>query len=200
MVTELLLASNNDHKRLEIERLFPGVTVRSPREVDAKLEFEENGATFFENAHGKAAALFRAAGMPVIADDSGLCVSALGGAPGIYSNRYGAPKGEPPLQTPERNAYLLRRMEGITDRAAHFVCCLVLVLGEDRFFAAQETVEGVIAQSPRGRNGFGYDPLFLFPARGRTLAELADAEKDAVSHRGRAARRMLALLSAAEEG
>jgi XTP/dITP diphosphohydrolase len=198
MVMELLLASNNDHKRRELERLLPGVVVRSPRDVGAALDFEENGGTFLENARGKAAALFRTTHLPVIADDSGLCVTALGGQPGIYSNRYGVPRGTQPLEAPERNAYLLRRMAGVEDRAAFFVCCLVLVLGEERFFAAQETVDGVIADAPRGRNGFGYDPLFLFPSRGLTMAELSDAEKDAVSHRGRAARRMLALLRAAD--
>jgi XTP/dITP diphosphohydrolase len=87
-------------------------------------------------------------------------------------------------------------MAGMTERAAYFVCCLVLVHGENRFLVAQETVDGVIADAPRGRNGFGYDPLFFFPAHGRTMAELSDAEKDSVSHRGRAARRMIALLRA----
>ena len=87
-------------------------------------------------------------------------------------------------------------MAGMTERAAYFVCCLVLVHGENRFLVAQETVDGVIADAPRGRNGFGYDPLFFFPARGQTMAELSDAEKDLVSHRGRAARRMIALLRA----
>ena len=196
MVTELLLASNNDHKRLEFDRLFPGVPIRTPRSIGIVFDFEENGGTFLANAHGKAMALFKSAGMPVVADDSGLCVSALGGEPGIYSSRYGVPPGAPPLKAPERNAYLLRRMAGMADRAAYFVCCLVLVLGDDRFLAAQETVDGVIADAPRGRNGFGYDPLFFFPARGRTMAELSDEEKDTVSHRGRAARRMLALLHA----
>ena len=196
MVTELLLASNNDHKRLEFDRLFPGVTIRTPRDVGVDFDFDENGATFLANAHGKAMALFHSARLPVIADDSGLCVSALDGEPGIYSSRYGVPPGTPPLEAPERNAYLLRRMAGTTERAAYFVCCLVLVLADSRFFIAQETVEGMIADAPRGRNGFGYDPLFFFPARGRTMAELPDEEKDAVSHRGRAARRMLALLRA----
>ena len=196
MVTELLLASNNDHKRLEFDRLFPGVAIRMPRDAGVDFDFEEKGGTFLANAHGKAMALFRSAGMPVVADDSGLCVPALGGEPGIYSSRFGALPGSPPLEAPERNALLLQRMAGIADRAAYFVCCLVLVLGEDRFLVAQESVHGVIAEAPRGRNGFGYDPLFLFPAKGCTMAELSDAEKDSVSHRGRAARRMRALLRA----
>lgn len=196
MVTELLLASNNEHKRLELDRLFPGVTVKMPRDMGLSFDFEEDGETFLANAHGKAMALFEAARMPVIADDSGLCVPALGGEPGIYSNRYGVAPGAKPLETPARNEYLLGRMRGEQARDAYFVCCLVVVLGESRFLVAQETAEGVIADAPRGRNGFGYDPLFLFPGLKRTMAELSDTEKDTLSHRGRAARRMLALLRA----
>ncbi len=169
-----------------------------PHDLGISFDFEENGATFLANAHGKAMALFQSAHMPVIADDSGLCVSALGGEPGVYSNRYGVPPGAKPLETPARNEFLLGRMTGMKERAACFVCCLVLVLAESRFIVAQETAEGVIADAPRGRNGFGYDPLFFFPALKRTMAELSDAEKDTLSHRGRAARRMLALLRADE--
>jgi XTP/dITP diphosphohydrolase len=198
MVMELLLASNNDHKRLEFNRLFPGVTIRTPREMGVDFDFPENGDTFLANAHGKAMALFLSARTPVLADDSGLCVPALGGEPGVYSNRYGVRAGAPPLEAPVRNAYLLRKMAEMKDRAAFFVCCLVLVLGESRFLVAQETVEGVITDAPRGRNGFGYDPLFLVPSHGCTMAELTDAEKDFVSHRGRAARRIRALLGADE--
>jgi XTP/dITP diphosphohydrolase len=196
MVDELILASNNEHKRREIARLFPGIRVVLAREAGMELDFEENGSTFLENALGKALVLFRHAGRPVIADDSGLCVDALGGAPGLMSNRFGAAAGGQPLDTPRRNALLLERMEGVRARGAHFVCCLVLVLGEDRFIAAQETVHGEIAPGPRGTNGFGYDPLFALPGRGLTLAEIPDAEKDEISHRGRAARRVLSALRA----
>ncbi len=199
MVTELLLASNNEHKRREFARLFPGVTIRAPREIGIPFDFEEDGATFFANAHGKAAALHARAGRPVIADDSGLCVASLDGQPGIYSSRYGAPAGGAPLDAPRRNEYLLERMAGMRDRAAYFVCCLVLMLGEGRFLAAQETVDGTIGHAPRGSNGFGYDPLFILPEGGRTMAELPDEEKDAVSHRGRAARRVFAMLQSDSE-
>jgi XTP/dITP diphosphohydrolase len=194
MEQEFLLASNNDHKRQELVRLLPGARILTPAEVGLRFDFDEDGETFLANAFGKAVALFHAAQRPVIADDSGLCVRALGGEPGIFSSRYGSGAGGALLGAPQRNAYLLDRMEGLTDRAAWFVCCLVLLLEESRFVVAQETVHGTIAEEPRGENGFGYDPLFLVPETGKTIAELPDAEKDAISHRGRAARRILAAM------
>jgi len=196
MMTELLLASNNDHKSREFARLFPGMTIRMPRDLGIDFDFPEDGESFLANAQGKAAALHRLARRPVIADDSGLCVASLGGEPGIYSSRYGSAPGNPPLEAPRRNEYLLERMSGMQERTAYFVCCLVLFLSEARFLAAQETVSGVIARAPRGTNGFGFDPLFYLPHMGKTMAELPDVDKDRISHRGRAARRILALLQA----
>jgi XTP/dITP diphosphohydrolase len=196
MEKELLLASNNEHKRQEFIRLIPGVRIVTPADIGVRFDFDEDGETFLANAFGKAMALFHAAGRPVIADDSGLCVKGLGGEPGIFSSRYGAGAGGALLAAPQRNAYLLDRMEGLTDRSAWFVCCLVLLQEESRFFVAQETVHGTIAEAPRGENGFGYDPLFLVPGTARTMAELPDEEKDAVSHRGRAARRIMAIMGA----
>ncbi len=190
MGIELVLASNNDHKHAEFRRLFPDARVLAPREIGISFDFEETGSTFFDNARGKALALFRKAGRPVIADDSGLCVQALGGNPGIMSNRFGAGPDGKPLETGKRNAYLLEKLAGKTERRAFFVCCLVLVLDEERFAAVQETVHGFITEEPRGKNGFGYDPLFFLPEDGMTMAELPDARKDQVSHRGRAARRL----------
>ncbi len=192
-MTELLLASNNDHKHAEFVRLFPGVRIVRPREIGVGFDFAEDGASFLANALGKARALYGMTRRPVIGDDSGLCVAALGGEPGIRSSRYGA-DGTRQLGTPERNALLLSRLAGAADRRAYFVCCLVLVYGEERFIAVQETVHGEIAAAARGVNGFGYDPLFLLPDRRVTIAELPDAEKDLVSHRGRAARRLRVML------
>ena len=194
MERELVLASNNGHKLAEFARLFPNHTIRRPADLGIDFVFPEDGESFLENAFGKALALYHAAKRPVIADDSGLCVAALGGEPGVYSSRYGAGVDGALLDSSKRNAYLLDRMEGIEDRAAFFVCCMVLVVEENRFFIAQETVHGTIAESPRGDKGFGYDPLFLVPDRGMTIAELPDEEKDAISHRGRAARRILASI------
>jgi XTP/dITP diphosphohydrolase len=192
-MTDLLLASNNDHKHAEFVRLFPGVRIVRPREIGVSFDFAEDGTSFLENALGKARVLYGIAQQPVIGDDSGLCVAALGGEPGVRSSRYGA-GGERKLETPERNALLLSRLAGVADRRAFFVCCLVLVVDGERFLAVQETVHGVIADSPRGANGFGYDPLFLLPDRGLTIAELPDAEKDCVSHRGRAARHLRVMM------
>lgn len=194
METEFLLASNNAHKHQEFIRLFPGIRILIPRDLGMVFDFEETGETFLENAFGKAMALFHMAKQPVIADDSGLCVGALGGEPGIFSSRYGAEAGGALLDAPRRNAYLLDRMEGIQDRAAYFACCCVLVLEGSRFVAVQETIHGHITEVPRGENGFGYDPVFLVPGHEKTIAELPDKEKDAISHRGRAARRILAAL------
>lgn len=192
-MTELLLASNNDHKAAEYVRLFPGMRILRPRDVGVDFDVAEDGASFLDNALGKARALHDVARRAVIGDDSGLCVIALGGEPGVHSSRYGW-DGERKLETPERNALLLSRLAGVEDRRAFFVCCLVLVLDAERFVAVQETVHGRIAEAPRGANGFGYDPLFLLPDRGLTIAELPDDEKDLVSHRGRAARRLRPML------
>jgi XTP/dITP diphosphohydrolase len=190
---EIYLASNNTHKRDEFVRLFPGHRILLPAESGLEFDFEENGKSFWENAMGKAHALFRLVHAPVLADDSGLCVAALGGQPGVVSHRFGARNGKN-LEAGERNAYLLSRMKGVEDRAAYFLCSLVLLLEGVRFFAVQETVNGIITEAPRGANGFGYDPVFLVPETGKTIAELSDAEKDRLSHRGRASRRMLSLM------
>ncbi len=199
MMEQVLLASNNEHKHREFVRLFPGVSVVLPGELGLDFDYEEGEESYLANALGKGMALYRQAGRPVIADDSGLSVPALGGEPGIRSSRYGSKPGGKVLEASARNAYLLDRMTGIQDRRAFFVCCLVLVLDENRYIIVQETVDGTITDAPRGVNGFGYDPLFLFPQSGKTMAELSDDEKDWVSHRGRAARRMRA-LTASEGG
>ena len=193
----IYLASNNAHKRDEFARLFPGHAIRMPGDDGCAFEFAEDGSTFLENAMGKAYALFRTVHAPVIADDSGLCVAALGGAPGLISARYGAQNGRN-LDAAERNAFLLERLKGVDDRAAYFVCCLVLAVEDARCYTVQETVHGIIADAPRGRGGFGYDPLFIVPGIGKTIAELPDHEKDRISHRGRASRRMRALMESLE--
>ena len=196
---DLLLASNNINKLDEFTRLFPGHSIAAPSQAGIPFDFEENGSTFLENALGKAFELYRIAKRPVLSDDSGLCVTALGGEPGIFSSRYGSKPGEGKLETPERNAFLLSKIKGLADRRAFFVCCLVLLFEENRYFIAQETVHGFIAEEPRGHRGFGYDPLFLVPGKDLTIAELPDGEKDLISHRGRAARRIKALMDLPNE-
>jgi len=192
--SDLVVATNNAHKVRELTRLFPGVRLRSPSDLGVDFEFEESGSSYLDNALGKARHLFAQVRRPVLADDSGLEVPALGGEPGIYSSRYGSPPGGPKLTDAERCGVLLAKAGPLTDRVCFFVCCMVLVLEQARFLAAQEVFRGELARAPRGTGGFGYDPIVFIPERGRTVAELSDREKDRLSHRGRAARRLRALL------
>lgn len=193
-IERLALASNNPHKLIEMSRLLPKLQIAAPVDLGLKFYYEEIGSTFFENAFGKAEHLYKLAGVPVLSDDSGLSVNALGNDPGVRSARYGAEEGGKLLTDGERNRYLLSKLEGIDDRRASFVCCMVLVLSDQRFYAIQETLSGEIAQKPAGSSGFGYDPIFYIEREGRTVAEMTDSEKDSISHRGRAARRMRVLL------
>jgi XTP/dITP diphosphohydrolase len=195
---QLLLATNNDHKRGEFAAIFADHEVLTPKDLGLELDVEESGPTFLANALLKAEHLrallasndrtvaYRNA--TVIADDSGLCVDALGGGPGVYSARFGSPDGgKTELDSGARNQLLLGAMEGVADRTAHFVCCMVALLPGDRLVIAQESWHGRIADSPSaGTGGFGYDPVFYVPELERTAAELPAAEKNAQSHRGRA--------------
>ncbi|MFW5684696.1 MAG: RdgB/HAM1 family non-canonical purine NTP pyrophosphatase [Spirochaetota bacterium] len=201
---ELLLSTNNDHKRREFASIFPDFTIRTPRDLGITLEVDETGTTFYENALLKATSLQALVGAEhaesvIIADDSGLCVEALGGGPGIYSARYGSPDGGmTELDAPTRNELLLRSLEGAEDRSAHFVCCMVALLSNDRIIIAQESWMGTIAAEPsRATGGFGYDPVFLVPELGVTAADLDPAEKNRRSHRGRASRVLAAALDQA---
>ncbi len=189
------LATNNPHKAEELAPLLPGVELRLPRDAGIEFDPEEDGADFLANSLIKARVLHALVRAPVLADDSGLCVDALGGEPGIRSARYGQVEGGPKLEAADRNRLLLEAVRGAADRACRFVCCLTLVRSDDRFFAVQETCEGVLLEAPRGSGGFGYDPIVYLPELGRSVAELTMEEKSRVSHRGRAARRMAALLA-----
>jgi XTP/dITP diphosphohydrolase len=190
---EIVLASGNMHKRKEFEAIFEGYTLLLPSEIGIEFYHEETGRTFLENALGKAQTLrglMRRAGIKarlVISDDSGICLPALGGEPGIYSARYGHKELGRGLTDEERNAFLLDRMRGKRDREAFFVCAMVLLADEYRFFTAQETLCGLLARKPSGAGGFGYDPLLYLPERGCTVAELEQDEKNRISHRAKAA-------------
>jgi XTP/dITP diphosphohydrolase len=190
---EILLASNNRDKADELERIFWNHSVLIPADLGIVFEYEEHGATFLENAVGKARACFELAAMSVLADDSGLCVDALGGMPGVGSARYGS-EGGTILSASEKNKLLLSKLKGVEERDASFVCCLVLMLSDYRFFVAQETCPGVIALEQKGDGGFGYDPVFFIPEKEMTIAELEDREKDEISHRGKASLRILTIL------
>jgi XTP/dITP diphosphohydrolase len=193
---KLLLATTNDHKAHEVRALLAGsgvelLTLRDHPEVP---EPPETGDTFEANALQKARFVYNLLGVPVVADDSGLEVKALGGAPGVHSKRFN-PEADPASPHAANNALLLQRLEGISDRRARFRCVLALVAYE-----VADTVsgscEGHIAESPRGEGGFGYDPLFLpDELPDRTMAEASLAEKNAISHRGRAFQKLLGLLA-----
>jgi len=194
----LYVATNNAHKLGEIRSAMPLFDIRSPRDAGIDFDFPEDADTFIGNSTGKALALWKLLRAPVLADDSGLCVDALGGRPGVLSARYGSADGTTPLEAGERNALLLREMLGVADRSCRFVCSMSLALSADRVFVVQETCEGTLLEEPRGASGFGYDPVVYLPELGRSVAELSPDEKNGVSHRGRALVRMTALIRTLE--
>lgn len=187
-------ATGNAHKKKELAAILAGHEIRTPDEAGMDFDPEETGETFLDNALIKARALYRLVKAPVIADDSGLCVDALGGRPGVLSARYGSENGKK-LESAERNALLLREVGNAADRKARFVCSMVLMLSEDRFFVAQETFEGELIHAERGSGGFGYDPILYLHEKGLTVAELSDEEKNTMSHRGKAGARIAAILA-----
>jgi XTP/dITP diphosphohydrolase len=194
-VKRIVLASSNPGKLREIAPLLAplGIDV-IPQSCLGIGEAEEPHDTFVENALAKARHASRASGLPALADDSGLCVDALGGAPGVHSAYYAGREGSRDARDARNNAKLLASLGNA--RKAHYTCVMVLVRSADdpQPVVAEGTWHGEIARAPRGANGFGYDPLFLLPDRGVTAAELAPEEKNRSSHRGRAAARLLELL------
>jgi XTP/dITP diphosphohydrolase len=185
----VLLASTNAHKLEELQALFGQAGALSFELAPTPLEVEETGHTFAENARIKAEAYAHAFGEPALADDSGLCVDALDGRPGIYSARY-APTDA------ERIAKLLGELEGVPEanRTAAFVCAMALVFPDGRVIEVEGRCPGRIADGPKGQGGFGYDPVFYVPEAGKTFAELSAAEKNAISHRARATQQLKAAL------
>ena len=161
-----------------------GVEIVTEEELGVHVEVEETGSTFAENAALKAKAVMEATGLPAIGDDSGLCVDAMFGAPGVYSARYG---GEG-LSDEERYRLVLEAMAGQTDRRAHFETVICCALPNGDWFAARGECRGTITYAPRGENGFGYDPIFFVTERRKTFAQLTAEEKAAISHRGNALR------------
>ena len=181
---KFVLATHNPGKLREMGEILRdlGVEVVSPAALGIPVDVEETGTTFLENALLKAKAICRAANLPAIADDSGLCVDALNGAPGVYSARYG---GEG-LDDRGRCMLLLNSMRGATTRAAHFSCAVACVFPNGDTLTAEGRCDGSIAYAPLGDGGFGYDPVFLLPGTGKTFGQLSQEEKSAVSHRGKA--------------
>lgn len=189
----LAFATNNAHKARELAAILQGHELLLPRDLGIDFSHEETEDSFVGNSLGKALALFELAGIPALADDSGLVVDALGGEPGVYSARYGSEGGRE-LSAGEKNALVLTRMRGRGDRACRFVCCMTVVLGPGRFYSVQETLEGVLAEEGRGDNGFGYDPIVFLPEYGKTVAEIGEELKNKVSHRAKAALALAKLL------
>ena len=186
MSMKFVLATHNPGKLREMSAILGelGVEVVSPADVGITVDVEETGTTFAENAMLKAKAICAAAGLPAIADDSGLCVDALNGGPGVYSARYG---GEG-LDDKGRYMLLLNSMRGQTTRKAHFACAIACAFPNGDELTAQGQCDGAIAFAPMGEGGFGYDPVFLVPEKGKTFGQLTAEEKSAVSHRGKALR------------
>ena len=193
-MAELLLASQNPGKLSEMRLLAAGLpfTVIGPREIGIEDAPEETGGSFLENARIKALAYARRSGRLTVADDSGLSVEALGGAPGLSSSRFG---GEGASDA-ERNALLLEKLAGVPaeKRGARFTSAVAVARDGEVLFETEQAVDGLIADAPRGENGFGYDPLFFYPPFGRTFGEVPRAEKDEVSHRGKAFARLREFL------
>lgn len=181
---KFVLASKNAHKLTEMQRILGelGVEVVLESDVGVDIEVEETGQTFEENSLLKARAVMEATGLPSIADDSGLCVNALAGGPGVYSARYG---GEG-LTDQDRYRLVLEGLKGQTDRGAKFVSVVTACFPGGDVLTARGECPGIIAYAPQGENGFGYDPVFFVPSLRKTFAQMAQEEKNAISHRGRA--------------
>ena len=199
---KILVATMNAGKMRELAALLDfgeEVEFKGLGEFEGIEEVVEDGGSFAENARKKAVGYSKQTGLWTIADDSGLVVDALGGRPGVMSARFSGAKCEDRALLDHRNmAKVLRLMEGVAEeeRRARFKCCLCLANGEEILAETEGTLEGVIAEEERGRNGFGYDPIFYVPGLGKTAAELRPEEKNEISHRGQAIRRLRPLLAA----
>ena len=191
---KLVIASNNAGKLREFQFLLQplGIEVLTQAQLGI-AEAEEPHVTFIENALAKARHVGRLSGLPALADDSGICVTALNGAPGVQSARYA---GDNPRLDARNNAKLLQDMQGVADRRAHYYCVLVLLHHADdpQPLIAEGEWHGEIAYQERGDGGFGYDPLFWLPEFGKTSAQLEREQKHAISHRGKALRVLLEKL------
>ena len=181
---KFVLATHNPGKLREMSAILAelGAEVVSPEDLGITVDVEETGTTFAENAMLKAKAICAAAQLPAIADDSGLCVDALNGGPGVYSARYG---GEG-LDDKGRYQLLLNSMRGQTTRAAHFACAIACAFPNGDTLTAEGRCDGTIAFAPMGEGGFGYDPVFFVPEKAKTFGQLTAEEKSTISHRGKA--------------
>lgn len=217
---KIYLASGNLNKKREMEEIFKEHTIVIPKDEGIDFDPEETGTDFYQNSMIKAKALWDIVHCPVIADDSGICVDALNGVPGVWSSRYAGPdfhKGKTDgskISQEEQNKFLIEELnealkKGVDStyfpngpRSAHYSCSMVLMLNPSRFFIAQETMEGTIIEDikdARGQYGFGYDPIFFLPQYGKTDAEILPEQKNAISHRGKACKIISDILKKLEQ-
>lgn len=189
---DLVIASNNKHKVTEIKSILKDYfeNIYSLRELGIEIEVEETGETFAENALLKARAVSNAAGMPALADDSGISANALDGRPGVYSARY---SGEP-CDDERNNDKLLEELKDKADRSAYYTASICLYIDEEHIITAEGKTYGTIISERRGDKGFGYDPIFLSDDLGKTLAEVSLEEKNKISHRARALKSLMEKL------
>lgn len=188
---EIILATFNKNKKQELLNIFGNdIKLKTLDEADFNKKINENGKSFIENSIIKCESVFKEINKPIIADDSGISVAALNGAPGIYSARYGG-QG---LNDIQRYQYLLKKLKKSDNLSASFVCALVLYINKNKIYIVQEEVKGIITFEPKGNNGFGYDPIFFIPGLNKTMAELSEKEKDEISHRGKATRIMKEII------
>ena len=190
---KIIIATHNKHKLAEMSRILSPMGYEVVTDTDIGIELsdvEENGETFLDNARIKAEAGCKESGLPCIADDSGLCVDALGGAPGVYSARYSGVHGD----DDGNNRKLLKELDGVSTekRTAHFACAICVSFPDGSEVTATGKCEGYIGYEKKGSNGFGYDPLFM--VGDRSLAEMTAEEKDAISHRGNALKELQKIL------
>ena len=189
---KLIIASNNNHKLIEIKAILGGLfeEIVSMREAGIEHETVEDGSSFMENSVKKAKEIAELSGCCALADDSGICVDALDGAPGIYSARFCGHHGDDEAN----NRLLLEKLEGREDRGAHYTCAIALVYPDGRQVCAEGYMYGQIGYEEKGENGFGYDPLFFLPEYGCTAAQLSPEQKNQISHRASALHALLAQL------
>ncbi len=188
MKNTIVAATGNAHKLKEIRAILQDWNIISEKEAGFVGDVEETGLTFAENAELKARAVCNQTGLPALADDSGLCVEALGGAPGVYSARYSGGGDK------ENRALLLKNMQTISDRRAYFCCAVALVFPDGKVLRAEGCTFGTILQEERGENGFGYDSLFFSDDLQKSFGQAGEEEKNSVSHRGRALKELIKLL------
>lgn len=191
-MNNVIIASNNKNKIKEIKEILKDYkfSILSQSEAGIDIDVEENGQTFMENAYKKAAEIHKLKnGSMVIADDSGLAVEALNGAPGIYSARFAGEHGN----DSKNNEKLLEMLKGVPfeKRKAKFICAIVFIIDDNNIIKVQGEVEGYIAEKEAGKDGFGYDPLFYMPKYNKTFAEITSDEKNSISHRAIALKRLL---------